>query len=276
VTVHPLKQGEEKVNHMSAVAPGQQNAWIRRFHPAPEAPARLVCLPHAGGSANYYFPLSAALARSVDVLAVQYPGRGDRLRESGVDNMDTLADRVADALGPWRGRPLALFGHSMGATLAFEVARRLERDGEPLLALFASGRRAPSRHRHGSVHRYTDDELMAELKRLNGTDSRLLEDSAVLRLFLPAIRSDYKAIETYVCQPGAVITCPIHAFFGDSDTQATLEEVRAWRSHTESDFDLTVLPGGHFYLSEQLPAVTELVSKRLAGRARTGGGSRCR
>ena len=263
MTGHAVDQYEETVKHMSSATTGQ-NAWIRRFHPAPEACTRLVCLPHAGGSANYYFPVSAELSPSVDVLAIQYPGRGDRLRESGIDNLETLADCIVDALEPWRALPLALFGHSMGATLAFEVARRLEDDGVPLLALFASGRRAPSQHRPGTVHRYSDDELMAELRRLNGTDSRLLEDNAVLRLFLPAIRSDYKAIETYAHRPGSVVRCPIHALFGDRDTGATLDEVRAWRTHTVSDFELTEFPGGHFYLNEQAPAVIEIVSKYLA------------
>lgn len=263
MTGHVAKQAEDVVNHMSSAATGQ-NAWIRRFHPAPEARTRLICLPHAGGSASYYFPISAELFPSVDVLAVQYPGRGDRIRESSVDNMETLADCIVDALEPWRDLPLALFGHSMGATLAFEVARRLEGDAVPLLALFASGRRAPSRHLTGTVHLYSDDELMAELKKLNGTDSQLLEDSSVLRLFLPAIRSDYKAIETYVHQSGSVIKCPIYAFFGDRDTGATLEEVRAWRTHTVSHFELTEFPGGHFYLNEQAPAVIEIVSKYLA------------
>lgn len=101
--------------------------WIRRFHPRPDGDVRLVCLPHAGGSASFFFPVSQAMPPSVDVLCVQYPGRQDRRAEPVIDSIPDLADQVFAALLPWADRPLAFFGHSMGATLAFEVARRLER-----------------------------------------------------------------------------------------------------------------------------------------------------
>src|SRR5947207_7750544 len=97
--------------------------WIRRFHPAPPGTPRLVCLPHAGGSASFYFPVSRALSPAVDVLAVQYPGRQDRRHERCVDNIPELAAQVLAVLRPWLTGPTALFGHSMGASLAFELAR---------------------------------------------------------------------------------------------------------------------------------------------------------
>ncbi|GAA3291311.1 hypothetical protein GCM10020295_07820 [Streptomyces cinereospinus] len=103
--------------------------WIRRFHPAPQAAAQLVCLAHAGGAASYFFPVSKALSPAVDVLAVQYPGRQERRRETPFENAELLADAVAEQLADVTGRPLALFGHSLGATVAFEVARRLEAAG---------------------------------------------------------------------------------------------------------------------------------------------------
>lgn len=200
----------------------------------------------------------------VEVLAVQYPGRQDRRAEPCIESVEELAARIVMALKPWASEPLALLGHSMGATLAFEVARGLERCGTPPVALFASGRRAPSRYRNDQVHLRDDDGIVAELQVLSGTDSRLLGNEDLLRLVIPVIRADYKAVETYRCEDGAVVGCPVTVLVGDSDPKATIEEARAWAEHTTGGFDLQVYPGGHFYLSEHQDEVTGLIAERLA------------
>ncbi|GAB3678064.1 alpha/beta fold hydrolase [Actinocorallia lasiicapitis] len=246
--------------------PTESDTWIRRFHPVPEAAVRLVCFPHAGGSATYYFPVSAALSRSADlaqkveVLAVQYPGRQDRRQEPPFTDLGLLADAVHEALRPRQDDRLVFFGHSMGASLAFEVARRLAR---PPVALVASGRRAPSRHRAESVHLRDEEGVIAELKRLSGTDPSLLQDDELLRLFLPAIRADYQAIETYRCPPGTTVACPVTVFVGDSDPHVTLEEAGAWAGHTTGGFGLEVFEGGHFYLSAKPADTIERLSAVL-------------
>lgn len=120
-----------------AGSPVETSAWIRRFHPGSAAPVRLVCFPHAGGSASYYFPVSKALSSVADVQVLQYPGRQDRRTTPFVEDMDELADAVTAVLRDQLDLPLVLFGHSMGATLAFEVAARLEREGVELSAMFA-------------------------------------------------------------------------------------------------------------------------------------------
>lgn len=243
------------------------SAWVRRFHPAPQACARLVCFPHAGGSATYYFPLSTALSEAADVLAVQYPGRQDRLQEPCITDISTLADRLADELRPWADRPLTFLGHSMGATLAFEVARRLEESGVILRGLFASGRRAPSRHREEQVHLRDDQGLVEELRRLSGTDAELLADEAVLRMVLPAMRGDYRAIETYRYRPGPPLNCPVVALTGDSDPLVDVAEARAWAQHTVAPFRLRVFPGGHFFLGEHTESVARELTEHLGATA---------
>src|SRR5262245_13992689 len=177
--------------------------WIRRFHRSEDSAIALVCFPHAGGSASCYFAMSKALAPRIEVLAVQYPGRQDRRKEAFVDNIPALADSIFEGLAPLSDYPFAFFGHSMGAILSFEVARRFERCTQmgPRW-LFASGRRAPSRYRSGDVHLRTDAGLLAELRVAGGTQSRVLDDPEMLAMVLPAIRNDYKAIEKYVCAPG--------------------------------------------------------------------------
>ncbi|MFF3754943.1 thioesterase II family protein [Streptomyces sp. NPDC002018] len=242
----------------------EESLWTRRFHPAPDSPRQLFCFPHAGGSASFYFPVSAQLSSVAEVFSVQYPGRQDRRKETSPDDIGVMADQIYAALGrQLHARPTTFFGHSMGATVAFEVARRFEADGGRLSHLFASGRRAPSRHREENVHRRSDDGIVAELKLLSGTDSALLGDEEILRMILPAIRTDYRAIETYRCEPGTAVRAPISALTGDSDPKTTLDEAEDWRGHTTGEFALNVFPGGHFYLGTQAPAVIALLRKHL-------------
>ncbi|MET9453260.1 alpha/beta fold hydrolase [Streptomyces cinerochromogenes] len=248
--------------------------WIRRFHPAPQARVRLACLPHAGGSASFFFGTSRALSPAVEVLAVQYPGRMDRYAEPLIDSMSRLADQVTDALLPFTDRPLALFGHSMGASLAFEVARRLERRGAAPLALVVSGRPAPHRLRDGSLHLGGDEQLVEEITRLNGTLPAFLEDEDLLRMWLPVIRNDYQVIETYRYEPGPALTVPVTAHVGLTDPKATVEEVRAWAEHTTGPFELHTHPGGHFYLAAPgSPLVPHLSRLSTAVPARAAGGA---
>ena len=238
-------------------------AWIRRFHVTDEAPLRLLCFPHAGGSASYYFPVSRALAPAVEVVAVQYPGRQDRRGEKCVDDIGELADFIFGELPAWSDRPLALFGHSMGATVAYEVAKRMERAGTAPVGLFASGRRAPSVYRNDSIHLRDDDGIVAALKELSGTDDQLLGDDELVRMILPAVRGDYKAVETYRHRGGPELGSPICVLVGDSDPVTSVDDARAWQGHTTASCLLEVLPGGHFYLNAQAASVQRTILRQL-------------
>ncbi|MGW2375467.1 thioesterase II family protein [Kitasatospora sp. NPDC001683] len=239
--------------------------WLRRFHPGEGRTVRLVCFPHAGGSASFFLPVSAALSAEAEVIALQYPGRQDRRREPCVEDIASLADRITDELLTLDDRPTVYFGHSMGAVLAFETAWRLERKGTHAPgAVIASGRRAPSTTRLETVHRQDDDGVIAELKLLNGTNAQLLGDEEVLRMAMPAIRADYRAIERYTCGPDRVLGCPVVVLTGDADPRTTVAEARAWQAHTDGAFRLRVLPGGHFFLADQQTAVLREISAELA------------
>jgi surfactin synthase thioesterase subunit len=245
--------------------------WLRKYHQLPDAVARLVCFPHAGGSASYYLPVSAALGRGgVEVVALQYPGRQDRRTEPLIDDVGVLADQIHKVLPDLSDRPTAFFGHSMGAVVAFEVARRLERDGAGPTRLFASGRRAPSTFRDEAVHRSGDAGIMAEMRNLNGTDSAVIGDEEMMRLVLPVLRADYQAIETYRCTPETTVRCPITVLVGDSDPKTTVDEARQWDRHTTGGFDLRVYGGGHFYLTARATEVIAYLDGRLRADLRTG------
>jgi surfactin synthase thioesterase subunit len=243
---------------------GESGLWIRQYHPAPGAAVRLLCLPHAGGSASFYFPLSRALSPALEVLAVQYPGRQDRRAEPNIEDLPTLARRILGALDGWLDRPLALFGHSMGATVGFELARMLEQErGVAPAWLFASGRRAPSMPRDERIHLESDEGFIKELRRLSGTDGNILGDEEMLRMILPATRADYRAAETYRYQPGPALGCPITAFVGDDDPKVTVEEARAWSAHTTAAFDFHVFDGGHFYLTSHQSELLKIIADQV-------------
>ena len=239
------------------------STWVRTYAPAPAAPVRLVCLPHAGGSASFWLPVARALSPQVDVVAIQYPGRQDRRHEPMVDNLPELAERIHEVLGELDDRPTAILGHSMGATVAFELARLMEAD-RPAAQVFVSGRRAPSAARDETVHQRDDDGLLAEVRSLAGTDSRLLQDEEVMRMALPAVRNDYKAAETYRWTPGEPLSCPVTALIGDTDPKAHLPEVEAWATHTTGPFAMEVMSGGHFFLLDHSARVLDVIRTALA------------
>ncbi|MDH6133787.1 surfactin synthase thioesterase subunit [Kitasatospora sp. MAA4] len=238
--------------------------WLRRFHPAPDSPVRLVCFPHAGGSAPFFHPVSAHFAPRVDVISLQYPGRQDRRREPCVESLHTLADLVTDELLTLDERPTVFFGHSMGATLAFETAWRLEQKGRCApKAVIASGRRGPSTTRLETVHHRDDDGILSELRLLNGTNPQLLGDEEIVRMAMPAIRGDYRAIESYRCEADRRLRCPITVLTGESDPRTSLAEAQAWSVHTEGAFRLEVFSGGHFFIADHQAAVNREISREL-------------
>ncbi|MFI5783819.1 thioesterase II family protein [Nocardia sp. NPDC051570] len=237
--------------------------WLRHFNETGGDGPRLICFPHAGGSATYYFPVARTLSPGIEVVAVQYPGRQERRGEPCVDDIGRLADHIVDALGSPSERPTALFGHSMGATIAFEVARRLERADAGPVALFASGRRAPSCVREENVHLRDDGSVLAELQRLGGTNATLLADNDIRTMILPAMRGDYRAIETYRWEPGPPLRCPIVALVGDVDPQVSTAEAQAWAEHTAAEFTLRTYQGGHFYLDVHAASVLREITDRL-------------
>ncbi|MEU5682999.1 thioesterase [Streptomyces venezuelae] len=264
----------------TAQAPRSTGAgvWLRRYHDSASAPVRLVCFPFAGGSASYWFGLSGLLSPGVDVLAVQYPGRQDRHKEPCLESVAALADGVVDQL-PSDGKPFALFGHSLGAIVAFEVARRL-RDSGPAgsgtgaagpgrpVHLFASGGLARPYRPAGRSGSLDDADILAHLRAMGGTDERFFGSPELQELILPALRADYRAVATYEAPGPERLDCPVTALIGDADERTSPEEAGTWRERTSAAFDLRVLPGGHFYLDGCQEQVAAIVTAALTGAPR--------
>jgi pyochelin biosynthetic protein PchC len=235
-------------DNRTALAPDTAH-WFRRFRPVARPRARLICLPHAGGGASTYRTWPDRLPADVELLAVRYPGRQDRLLEDCVEQMDVLADQITTALGSYLTQPLALFGHSMGASVAYEVAVRLEqRHGHRLGALLLSGQTPPHRARSRDVHLRGDDAVIAEVRRLGQADVASLDHPDLRELALPALRADFRLLGTYRRETLHVLSAPVTAYVGTADVDVPAESVARWADVTSAGFTMRTFPGDHFYL----------------------------
>ncbi|MGX1885310.1 thioesterase II family protein [Streptomyces sp. NPDC055287] len=247
----------------------ETSCWIRCFHPKPQAAHTLVCFPHAGGSASYYHGLSAALDADIEMLVIQYPGRENRLFEEPVASVEALADSVADVLLTRLGARPVLFGHSMGAIVAFEVARRLERVGRAApTGLVASACSAPSNRadrteRLGPVDEEHDSEVFARIMGLGGTAQGVGEHAELIELVLPAIRADLSALGSYRAADGAVVGCPVTVFVADGDFEVPVAGAGLWGTHTTAGAEVHVFEGDHFYLSKQPEDFLDLLQETV-------------
>lgn len=225
-------------------------AWLIRRPRKDEPRLRLFCFHHGGGDANSFLPWSALLPPDVEVVGVQLPGRGLRRREPPLT--DPLA--LLRALGPvlaraTQGAPFAFFGHSVGAWLAFEMARHLAAARLPgPRHLFVSGRAAPHLpFRLEAIDALPDMDMIAALQRFGGVDDALLAQPALVRLFLPVIRADLCLHRSHHHAPGEPLACPITAIVADDDPLCRVDDAAAWGEHTRAGFELKVFTGGHFF-----------------------------
>ena len=237
--------------------------WLSSPRPNSAAPLRLWCFPFAGGGAATWHSWSAQLSASAEVVAVRLPGRENRLRETPLSTVDQLVSALANEVAPYSARPFVFCGHSFGALLAFEVARALRARGVPGPAgLIVSGARAPGTPRpEPDLHRLPDDQFAAEVdQRYGGIPAVVRANSEFLELFLPALRADLTAYETYRPTAEPKLELPLLALGGDDDRHVLPAELLAWQSHASGSFTSEFFPGGHFFLQTQAPNVIARVA----------------
>ncbi len=206
------------------------------------------------------------LLPGVEVCPVQLPGRETRLAEPPCSEMPALVQALAPALRPHLDRPFALLGHSLGALVAFELARELRRQqAPPPVHLFVLGHSAPHIAAGcAPVHRLPDDEFVAEVRRMGGTPDEVLAHAELRALMLPILRADFALSEGYRYADAPPLACPITALGGLADEHVSRERLQGWQMQTSATFSLHMLPGGHFFLHSARPLVLELVARQLA------------
>jgi surfactin synthase thioesterase subunit len=239
-------------------------AALKIWRPSPTASVRLVCWPWCGAGASVYRKLAHALPESLELVAIQLPGREDRYGETLARCMDLIvADNLAALLAAasFDGRPTVFFGHSMGAIVAGEVAfaMREHASASPKM-LVLSGHGAPVTPRPDSPmwHDADNDALLANLSSLGGTPPAVLRDSGMMKTLLPVLRADYEALETHRPVTRPPLRCPIVACAGAADTLADAAALGRWASSTTGVFSIETFDGGHFYLVDE---VTELAAR---------------
>jgi medium-chain acyl-[acyl-carrier-protein] hydrolase len=247
-----------------------QNRWVCAFAPQPSARLRLLCFPYAGGGTSIYRSWSAQLPPYIELCAIRMPGREGRFAEPPQRRMDRLLALLIDGVLPYLDRPVAFFGHSLGALVAFELARALRRESLPTpVHVFVSGRRAPQlpdarEPDEPALYTLPDAELIAELRQLGSAPGEALATPELLDLMLPTVRADLELAETHEYQDGPPLDCPITAFGGLEDEAVTEESIAAWHVHTRHRFALNMLPGDHFFLHAMAGPILAAVVRDLA------------
>ncbi|WP_262704962.1 MULTISPECIES: thioesterase II family protein [Streptomyces] len=226
--------------------------WILRPQPRPTAVLRLICVPYAGGGPAAYHAWPRDLGDAVEPWLLRLPGREARLREPPLDNVDEIVHQTAAAIAPELRPPFAVFGYSLGAWIAFELVRELrDRYGLRAAHLGVAARPAPQTPmRHPLTHTLPDTDFIDVLDRRFQAIPPVIRDSPEMRaIYLPALRADTTALETYRYRRGPQLACPVSAFGGIEDADCPSTDLQAWGELTTGRFQLRMLPGGHFFLN---------------------------
>lgn len=232
-------------------------------HGPVEPRVRLVCFPHAGGSTSFYRPWRALIPDHVELVVARYPGGIERITEQPAADVEQLADAAVQALDDRPDLPFVLFGHSLGALVAYEVALRTVSAGRPPAHVFVSGSAAPHTVRAGTVWTRDDDEFWAAVHALGGMDDAILESQDLREIILPGLRSDFRISETYGPREVTPVDCPVTALGGASDLSVHLDAVHSWADVATAGFAARFFSGGHFFVADEMNSVVQLITSHL-------------
>jgi medium-chain acyl-[acyl-carrier-protein] hydrolase len=239
--------------------------WIVNRVPNPDAELRLICFPYAGGDASVFRDWYKTLPDHLEMLAVQLPGRSNRLFEPAIDCMNTLVRKVHQELLPYLDKPYVLLGHSLGSKIAFELLHQLSIKSEPLpIHYIASGSRAPHlpRARH-FIHNLPDQLFIKEIAKLNGTPDAILKNRELMDLLLPMLRADFCLADTYSPGVRKALEIPVSVFNGKDDYPNSDKQKMYWQQHFTNEVDYQTFKGGHFFINDNQPAYMSALCRRL-------------
>lgn len=226
----------------------QSNSWIIQYQSSPQAKLRLFCFPYAGGGASIFRGWFRELPSWIEVFGIQLPGRENRLKEPLFTDMASLMKQLIPNIHGYLDRPFAFFGYSLGALISYELACQLRSRQLPMpIHLYVAAREAPHIPTAEPIYQLTDKAFIEQLCRYGGMPEFLLQNEELLELFLPILRADFTVNETYSYIETGRLNCPISVFGGLQDTTGMQDELEAWSHHTSRQFNLTMLPGDHFF-----------------------------
>jgi medium-chain acyl-[acyl-carrier-protein] hydrolase len=244
----------------------ERSEWFVTERSSPQPEMRLICCGYAGGNSRVFAGWQAQFGPDIEVLAVETPGRGRRFKEAPVADLRELTQQLCEASKPFLDRPFALFGHSNGALLAYELARAIRQ--RYLLspqALFISGKRAPQLlYSEPQLHVLPDAAFIAALKRYNGTPQEVLDNPELLSVFLPILRADFALSETYRFTTGDLITAPVYLFGGAYDPVVPERDLLTWGDVCEGEVYYRRFAGDHFFIHSQRDQVIAVIKETLA------------
>jgi surfactin synthase thioesterase subunit len=227
----------------------------------------LFCLPFAGGNQYSFRELKNSLPGHIDLVPLDYPGRGSRMREALINSIEGMTGDMYRQLDGRLDGPYAIYGHSMGAAIGYELTHRIRENGLPMpLHLFVSGRNAPSSERRREViSNLPPAAFRAKIKELGGSPDEVLSNEALMELFEPILRNDFHAHENYVYNPQREkLNLPLSAMYGDREDLLD-EDVEAWKEETSGAFSLTKYSGDHFFIFSHWKEIANHITHHLPG-----------
>ncbi|KAA3647730.1 MAG: thioesterase [Chloroflexi bacterium] len=241
-----------------------ENKWLVNFRPNPEAHMRLFCFPYAGGNANIYRNWGDLLTPEIEVVGIQLPGHGTRIKEIAFTRLPPTIRALLASIQPVLNRPFALFGHSLGALLAYHLALELTSLHISPEILFVSASKAPKQQATNGIHSLDDAVFVNQIKELNGTPEAIFASQELLNMMIPILRADFAMAETYALEKKPLLDIPIVGMSGNRDVRNTQKDMAAWANFTSGIFVNVSFPGDHFFIQSQEAALTNIISEHTA------------
>jgi medium-chain acyl-[acyl-carrier-protein] hydrolase len=241
--------------------------WLVRLGEPVERPVlRLLCLPHAGGGPALFRPWAESLPPGVELVAAQLPGRERRVTEPPCRDLATIIEKLTQAALALPAAPLALYGHSLGAALALDLAVSLSKAAAPLSLVTVAARAAPHVPPHRAPLSPLDDRAFLQaVGAMGGTPREALEHEELMALFLPALRADFFLSEGFSRSPAPMIAAPVLALAGRDDPFVAVADMQAWSAFAARNFRLETLAAGHFFAQSHKDEIVRLMIEE-AGR----------
>lgn len=240
--------------------------WITRPCTRPQARLRLFCLPRAGGGTASFRGWPEGIHSDVEIALIHYPGRESRLREESLRSMEALVPAIVEGMEQFLDLPYAMYGHSLGAKVAFETVRELRRRKLPEpIHFFAAASPSPGVTWAHPPMRYLDDlSFLREIdRRYGGVPREVLADRELCALLIPALRADITIVETYRPAEEPPLSAPITCFAGTQDRMTPESEVLDWQRQTSAGFRLHRFAGGHFFPNQERSSILALIAAEL-------------